>query len=157
MSSSLYIKTKDKEADAMMTYSKPQESGYQSRMRISILRLASLSAGWLVTCALMKFGPKFLWSQASVLTWLAVGLNVCAGVGLILANKEYIEQLDELQRKIYLNALAVTVGVILIVWVPYAVMETYEMTPFHANISHLLALMGLTFPAALSYGTWRYR
>lgn len=140
-----------------MTQSKPHDNSYQSRMRTSLLRLASWSGGWLGSCALMRFGPKFLWNDAPVFTSLAVGLNVCVGLGLILANKKYIEELDELQRKIYLNALAITVGVILIVCVPYEVMDTFEMIHLHANVSHLLALMGLTFPLSLFYGTWRYR
>src|SRR5947209_11489093 len=120
-----------------MVTAKARESGYQSRMRMSILRLATWSGAWLGSCALMKFAPIFLWDKAVVPTALAVSLNVCVGVGLILANKRYIAELDELQRRIYLDALAITVGVTLIVCVPYAVMETYNMTPFHAHISHL--------------------
>jgi hypothetical protein len=140
-----------------MAQSKPQECGYQSRIWTSILRLATWGGAWVGTCALMKFGPKFLWNKASVFTPLAVGLNVCVGIGLILAQKKYVAELDELQRKIYLNALAITVGVALIVGVPYSVMDTYDMIPFHANISHLLMIMSLAFLVSFAHGTWRYR
>jgi hypothetical protein len=140
-----------------MTHSKPQESGYQSRIRMGNIRLIIWNGAWAGSCALMKFGPKSLWDKASVLTLLAVGLNLCMGVGLILANKKYIAELDELQRKIYLNALAITVGVALIVGVPFSVMDTYEVIPFHAQIWQLLMLMSLTFIVSFLYGTWRYR
>jgi hypothetical protein len=133
------------------------ENGYQSRTRKNILQLASWGAAWLATCALMAFGPRFLWNTALVFTLLAVGINFCVGVGLILAHKKYLTSLDELQRKIYLNALAITVGVALIISFPYSVMDQYHVIPFHANLSHLWMLMSLTFVASIFYGTWRYR
>jgi hypothetical protein len=63
------------------------------------------------------------------------------GVGSILATKKYIAEQDELQQKVYLNALGIAVGVI----------------PFKADIAHLVILMGLTFFVSFLYGTWRYR
>jgi hypothetical protein len=105
----------------------------------------------------MTFGPKFFWNKSSGLTMLAVGLNVAVGVGAILANKKYLEELDELQRKIQLNAFAITVGVGIIAGIPLSVMDMYGVIPFHADISHLLMLMSLTFGLSNLYGTRRYR
>ena len=82
-----------------------------------------LAGAWLAATALMKFGPKFLWNQVLAFTLLAIGLDVVVGVGMILANKKYVAELDELQQKVYLNALGMTVGVALIAGVPYAVMD----------------------------------
>ncbi len=133
------------------------ENGYQSRVCASSLRLVSWNGAWLAATALMKFGPKFLWNQASVFTLLAIGLNVAVGVGMILATKKYVMELDELQQKVYLNALGITAGVALIVGVPSSVMDLYHVISFHAEIWHLLLLMGLTFIFSFLYGTWRYR
>lgn len=105
----------------------------------------------------MGFGPKFLWNKALVFRLLAVGLNVAVGIGMILATKKYVMELDDLQQKVYLNALGITVGVALIVGIPYQVMDSYDVIPFHADISHLVILMGLTFLVSILYGTWRYR
>ena len=105
----------------------------------------------------MAFGPKFLWNKALVFTLLAIVFNVCVGIGTIVANKKYLEELDELQRKVHLNSLAITVGVAIIVGIPYSVMDSYHVIPFHANISHLVALMSLTYAGSNLYGTWRYR
>src|ERR1700744_4949255 len=117
MSIRLYIKTIKRDT---MNQAKPKEMGYQSRTLKNLGRLACWGGAWLAATALMKFGPKFLWNSA-LLTLLAVGLNVCVGIGLILAHKSYIAELDELQQKIYLNALAITVGVAVIVAIPYSV------------------------------------
>jgi hypothetical protein len=105
----------------------------------------------------MALGPKFLWNKALGFTLLAVGLDVALGVGLILANKKYLEELDELQRKVQLNSLGITVGVGMIAGIPYSVMNSYHVLPFHADVSHLVMLMGLTCVVSNLYGTRRYR
>jgi hypothetical protein len=111
---------------------------------------------WVAVTALMAFGPRFLWNKASGFTLLAVCLDVAMGVGVILANKKYIEELDEIQRKVQLNALGITVGVAMIAGTPYSVMDAYHVFPFHADISHLVMLMGLTFAASCTV-PGRYR
>lgn len=140
-----------------MNQVKTSENGYRSRIRTSTRRLARWNCAWVAATALMAFGPKFLWNKALAFTLLAVGLDVAVGVGLILAYKKYVAELDELQRKVYLNALAITVGVALIAGVPYSVMGSYNVIPFKADVGYLLMLMSLTFVVTFLYGTRRYR
>jgi len=136
---------------------KPKDTGYQSRTFKSLGRLAFWAGAWLAATALMKFGPRLLWNKDVLLTLLAVCVNVCVGIGLILAQKRYISELDELQKKIYLDALAITVGVAVIVAIPYSVLHTYAVISFQADVSHLLELMSLTFLVSFFYGSVRYR
>jgi hypothetical protein len=140
-----------------MNAPRPPANGYQSRIRTSTIRLFRWNFGWAAATLLMAFGPKLFWDKASALTLLAVGLDVAVGIGMILANKKYLEDLDELQRKIYLNALGITVGVALIAVVPYAVLDAYHVVHFKAAVGYLVILMSLTFLASLVYGNWRYR
>jgi hypothetical protein len=140
-----------------MYQSKTLGDSYQSRTVKNILQLLCWAAAWLGSCALMALGPRLLWNKALVLTLLAVCFNFCVGVGLILAHKKYLARLDELQQRIYLNALAITVGVALIVSIPYSVIDRYHLISFHANLSDLWILMSLTFLVSFFYGTWRYR
>jgi len=140
-----------------MNQLRPLESGYQSRTMTNIVRLACWNGAWVGTCALIAFGPKFLWNRTLLFTLLAVGLNVCVGVGMLLSNKKYVEGLDELQRRVYLNGLAITVGVSLIAGVPISVMAGYGVIPCKADIACLMMLMALTFLVSMLYGTWRYR
>lgn len=121
------------------------------------MRLACWGGAWLAATALMKFGPGALWARSTGSTLLVVALDVAAGVGMLLADKAYLAELDELQQRVYLNALAVTVGVALIIGIPYAQMGAAHAMPVSADISHLLLLMSLTFCVCIVYGTWRYR
>ena len=140
-----------------MNQTKPPHNGYQSRTRTNVIRIFRWNGAWAAATALMALGPKFLWNKALVFTLLAVGLDVAVGVGMILANKRYIAELDELQRSVQLNSMGITLGVALIAGVPFAVMDSYRVIPFHANIAYLLILMSLTFAVSNLYGTRRYR
>src|SRR5215475_3377342 len=115
-----------------MYQTKTLGDSYQSRTVKNILQLFCWAAAWVGSCALMSIGPRLLWNKTMVFTLLAVGFNFCVGVGLILAHKRYLARLDELQQRIYLNALAITVGVALIVSIPYSVMDRYNVIAFHA-------------------------
>jgi hypothetical protein len=134
-----------------------QSNGYESRMRTNVIRLFRWSGAYGAATALMALGPGFLWHRAVVFTMLAIGLDVAVGVGMILANKNYLAELDELQRKVQLNSMGITLGVGLIAGVPLSVMDAYHVIPFHADIPHLLILMTLTFAVSNLYGTRRYR
>jgi hypothetical protein len=140
-----------------MNQVKAPASGYQSRIWKGNLRLACWNGAWVAATALMKFGPEFLWNKALVFTVPAVGLDLAVGIGVILATTKYVMELDELQRKVYLNALGITVGVGVIAAAPLSVMNAYHLIPFHADIPHLVMLMAVTFVVSQVYGSVRYR
>lgn len=140
-----------------MNQLKPSITGYESRTRKNVIRLFRWTVAWVATSALMAFGPKFLWNKALVFTLLAIALNLCIGIRTILVNKKYLDDLDDLQRKVHLNSFAITVGVAIIAAVPYSLMDSYHLLPFHADVSHLVMLMGLTYGGCSLYGTRRYQ
>jgi hypothetical protein len=154
LSTVLYIKTAKED---ILDQLKPRENGYEARICTSTRRLACWTGAWVAATALMTFGPKFFWNKSVVLTLLAVGLNIGVGVGMVLANKNYIAELDELQRKVQVNALAIGLGVGVIAGIPYSVLDMYDVIPFKAEIGHLIMLMGLAYSASFLYGAWRYR
>src|SRR5580700_3781161 len=94
-----------------MNQLKPPANAYRSRIWTNNKRLVRWGGAWVAATALMTFGPQSLWNKALVFTLLAVGLNVAVGVGMILAIKKYVMELDELQQRVWLNALGITVGV----------------------------------------------
>ena len=91
-----------------MNQPKSLENGYQSRVRANLMRLFRWNGAWAAATLLMALGPKFLWNKALGFTLLAIGLDVAVGVGMIVANKKYLAELDELQRKVQLNSMGIT-------------------------------------------------
>ncbi len=120
-------------------------------------RLAFWTLAWTLSTALAAFGPKFLWEGSRILTLLAILLNVGLGLGMILANRRLIEGLDELERKIHLESLALTLGLTLIVGIGYTLLDSTNLIPWDAEISFLVIFMGLCYLAAVAFNQRRYR
>ena len=118
--------------------------GRKMTIRKRTASLRNWTIAWVVSMALAVFGPKFLWPAVDWLTVMAIGINLMIGVGMIAANKHYLMSLDELQQKIYLEAMGLTLGVGLVAGLAYSNLDVTGIIPFDAEISHLVILMGLT-------------
>ena len=77
----------------------------QERTRRITVKLFWWTAAWVVTLAIATFGPHFIWASRTM-TLGAIAINLAAGAGMILANKDHLQILDEMQRKIQLEAMA---------------------------------------------------
>jgi hypothetical protein len=78
---------------------------------------------WVVTCALATFGPRVVWDLATIPTIARVLINLTAGVFRVLSIVKQVSAMDELQRKIYLDAVATTLGVGVVNGLSYALLE----------------------------------
>lgn len=129
--------------------------GQRNAIRISA-QLALWTVTWAATVALARFGPAHLWdSQAA--SWAAVGLNLAAGVGWIVAHARYLQGLDELERKINLDALAVTLGVGFVVGLAYVTVDKAELITRDVNVALLPVLMTAVYVITIAAGRVRYR
>lgn len=121
------------------------------------VRLRYWTIAWVATMAVAAFGPKMIWDFATTPTILALLANLAVGFGMIAANKRYLQGLDELHRKIFLDAGALTLGVGLVCGLSYALLEDIKLISFEPEISHLIVLMCLTFLAGMIFGHRRYQ
>lgn len=140
-----------------MSRQTPHSSEWEANTVRNTARLGFWTLGWVVTMAIANFGPKFIWQSNESVTILAILLNLAVGVGMILANKRHLNGLDELQQKIQLDAMALSLGVGLIVGLGYSNLDVTNIISADAEISHLVILMGLTYLAAVIAGTRKYR
>ena len=136
---------------------KARSGGWAARSKVNTVRLRNWTGAWLVTLAIATFGPLFVWQASQLLTALAVVLNLGTGLGMILANKHHLQGLDEMQQKIQLEAMALSLGVGLVVGLAYSTMDVAKLIPFDAEISHLVILVGLTYGAGVFAGRRRYQ
>lgn len=130
---------------------------YAISNRKNTARLRNWTLAWLVTSALAVFGPKLIWDFDSLLTILGVLINLAVGFGMIWANKQHLQGLDELQQKIFLEAGALSLGVGLVCGLAYAVLEDIRLISFEPEIAHVVILMCLTFLAGMVNGHRKYR
>jgi len=105
------------------------------------VRLGYWTGAWVLTMALANFGPIFIWQSNKLPTILAILVNIGIGIGMIMANKRHLHGLDEMHQKIQLEAMALSLGVGLVVGLSYSTMDTTNLIGFDAEISHLVILM----------------
>jgi hypothetical protein len=136
---------------------KTQDNLYRSRIRRSTNRLFYWAASWLLATGVLAFGPRFLWDGAHAATIGAFAIALSVGIGMIVANKKHLENLDEMQRRVMLNAMAVTLSVPIVIGIPYSLLANFGLAPFEAGFAHLMMLMGLTYLTAVVAGMRHYR
>lgn len=132
-------------------------NSWESRVNKNTVRLGYWTGAWLITMALASFGPKLLWAGDDTMSILAIAINIGAGFGMILANKNHLKGLDEMQQKITLEAMALSLGVGLVAGLSYSLLDTSNLISFDAEISHMVIVMGLTYLLAILAGHRHYR
>lgn len=115
------------------------------------------TAAWVLTTALVNFGTEYIWLSNKLFTSLAVLLNVVIGFGMILAVKRYLKGLDEMQQKIQLDAMALSLGVGLVIGLGYSSMGQTNLIPIEPEISHMIMLMSITYIVGIFAGLRKYR
>lgn len=130
---------------------------FEERLQSSSRKVAIWVCLWVASIALLAFGPRFIWNDALAVTLLALVVNVLVGLGVVFSNKKHLSDLDELHRKVMFDAMAITLGVALVISVPWSLLEGYGVIAIGDEIAYLLILMGLTFVASVFLGLRRYR
>ncbi len=136
---------------------KADSNNYPTRIAKSSLHLLRWTTTWVATTALAAFGPRLIWDFATLPTIFAILVNLGIGFRLILQIKRYVQALDELGQKIFLDASAITLGVVMVCGVSYELLEDIRLISGEPQISFLIALMSLTFMASHLAGHRKYR
>jgi len=120
-------------------------------------RLFIWSVVWVLATAGVAFGPKNLWNFNTLLTIIAVLIHIGLGLGMIRVFKQFLLGLDELQRKIHLDAMAISLGIGLVFGCSYEMLEDIKLIPFQPEIPHLMIVMYLTYAIGAILGVRKYQ
>ena len=112
---------------------------------------------WTLSMAIATFGPQFLWNEESIGTLLAIIVNLILGVRMILANRKFINSGDELQKKIQLESLALTLGLAVIVGLSYSLLDQMNLISGNAEISVLVLFIGITYLVTMTVNNRKYK
>lgn len=122
----------------------------------NVRRLAAWTWTWVATMAIATFGPQYIWDDHTVLTVLAVLVNFVNGILMITANRDLFNNFDELERKIHLESLALTLGLAVVVGLTFSLLESTNLISYNAEISHLVMFIALTYLIIVGINTRRY-
>ena len=133
-----------------------EKKDYNTQIKKNTKNLAIYTALWTVSMAIATFGPKFIWEENKTLTFIGVFVNVIFGIFMILANIKHLKGLDELQKKIQLEGMALALGVGVVGGLSYSLLDTTNLIAQDAEISYLVILIALTYLASVVIGQNRY-
>lgn len=132
-----------------------RDTDYLHRSVRASAAVALWTVAWTASLALARFGPDRWDSQPAA--WAAVSVNLAIGLAWIVAFTRYLRVLDELERKIVLEALAVALGAGWVLGFGHVVADRAELLGVDVDLAALPAFMGVVFMLALAVGRLRYR
>ena len=76
---------------------------------------------------------------------------------MILANRKLFNHYDELERKIHLESLALSLGLTVVVGLSYSLLDQTNLISFDAEIGNLVLFVGVTYLITLLINRKRYQ
>jgi len=119
-------------------------------------KLAIWTWSWVATMAIATFGPEFIWDNHPFLTPFAIVVNLVNGILMILANRDLFNHFDELERKIHLEAMGITLGLAVVVGLTFSLMHQKGIIAFDAEIGYLVMFIGVTYMIVMMINRKRY-
>jgi hypothetical protein len=119
-------------------------------------KLAFWTLIWVLATALATFGPEFIWEN-SLFTYAGVGLFLITGAAMILANRKHILNLDELQQRMHLEAMAISLGVAVVLGLGLSILEQQDLLGFKMDFAFMTVVISITYLAGLAINTRRFK
>jgi cytochrome c biogenesis protein CcdA len=121
-----------------------------------LIHLAFWTWSWVLTLAIATFGPEFFWEEKSALTIVAIVVNLAIGILMVLANRKLFNHYDELERKIHLESMGLTLGLAVIIGLTYSLLDQKNLIHSDAEIGFLVGFIGITYMISLMVNRKRY-
>ena len=111
---------------------------------------------WVVSLGVLTFAENALWENK---TYTTIGLiiNFAIGIGMIIANKNLFKTYDELQKRIQFEAMAITLGLTVVVGLTYEVSFDFGIIGKEPEFEYLMMFICLSYVVANIVNSRRFR
>jgi len=120
------------------------ETSLQAGLKKSTFQLLLATGAWVGSAALMSFGPSALWGFDNALTFLAIAANLIAGGFMLYSFFRHLKNMDELQRQTHLEAMALTLGITMVLTVIYGALPQANLLT-SAQPGNVLFVIGISY------------
>ena len=124
-------------------------------LKKSTKNLIIWTLAWTGTLAILTFASNQLWDSL-ILTKIAFVINFAVGIGMIIANKNLINNFDELQRKIHMEAMAMTLGLAVVVGISYEISFDFNIINSEPEGEYLIMFIGITYIISVLINNRKY-
>lgn len=130
--------------------------GYDDRNKKTHIRFLIFTFAWVLTLVLADKAELYEWHSSLLLSMIGIIINTGIGLGMVWSFIQLLKELDELQRKIQLNALAISAGVAIVGGTTFSLLATANII-IDAEATDVILLIALTYMAGTIIGNLRYR
>jgi hypothetical protein len=120
------------------------ESSLQAGLRKSNFQLLLATATWVGSTAIMSLGPSRFWDFDTTVTFLAIAANLIAGGCMLYSFFRHLKNMDELQRQTHLEAMALTLGITMVLTVIYGALPQANVLA-DAQPANVLFVIGISY------------
>ena len=118
--------------------------------------LMAWTFAWVASLAFLSGGVNYLWDSL-LITKIGLLINLAIGVGMIIANKNLFKHYDELQKKIQFEAMALTLGLAVVVGVVYEISFDFGVIDSEPEFEYLVFFICFTYIASNIISAIRYK
>ena len=120
-------------------------------------KLAFWTLIWVLATALATFGPEFIWEN-SLFTYAGVGLFLITGASMIWANRKYLMDQDELQRRMHLEAMSITLGVAVVLGLGLSILDQQDLLfGFDLDFAFITIIISVSYMLSLLINLRRFK
>ena len=111
---------------------------------------------WVASTAFLSYGVNFLWDNL-LITKIGLVINLAIGVGMIIANKNLFKHYDELEKKIQFEAMAITLGLTVVVGLVYEISFDFGVIDSEPEFEYLVFFICFSYLASNIISATRYK
>ena len=103
-----------------------------------------------------SYGENYLWDNL-LMTKIGLVINLAIGVGMIIANKNLFKHYDELEQKIQFEAMAITLGLTVVVGLTYEISFDFGVIDKEPEFEYLMLFISFSYVASNIISAIRYK
>ncbi|MGY8949773.1 MAG: hypothetical protein ACKVIV_07000 [Flavobacteriales bacterium] len=111
---------------------------------------------WVVSLGILTGAENSLWDN-KIYTIIGLIINFAIGIGMIIANKNLFKTYDELQKRIQFEAMAITLGLTVVVGLTYEVSFDFGIIGKEPEFEYLMLFICFSYMATNIINSLRYR
>ena len=118
--------------------------------------LLGWTLAWVVSLAFLTGAENTLWNDL-IFTKIGLLINFAIGIGMIVAHKNLFKTYDELQKKIQFEAMAITLGLAVVVGLTYEVSFDFGVIDKEPEFEYLMLFICFSYVASNIISAIRYK
>ena len=129
---------------------------YDARSVRDNLVLVAWIFAWMAALTVADKAALYGWWESQWMTFFAIAIHILLGLGVLWKFMSMLKGMDDLQRRIQLEALSMALGISMVGAAAYSLLVTWGYI-VDEEVSDIFMLMCVSYSVSVLIGLWRYR